>query len=336
MRVLVTGADGFVGSHVVSELLAQSHSVVAGGRGPAANGPLVPDDPDGSELPPRVPCDVTSAGEIERVFSDHRPTHVVHAAAITPDRRTETEESRRVLETNELGTLAVLLAAARHGVERFVYVGSSAVYAGAEPNALLAEEAPLCAECGLYALSKLAAERLCDWARGQFGVDTRIVRLGPVYGPLERPTASRKTMSTVHAAIRLALAGEPLRTPAAAAERRRDWIHGQDAARAMIALLAAPSPSHRIYNLSGAAVTTERLLAAVAAAVPGTRIEWVSDREQANVPVPGPDAAGRNLDCRRLRDDIGVRPPIGIEAGVRDEVARLAVPDGTHGTKEDA
>lgn len=336
MRVLVTGGGGFVGAHLVSELIAHRRPVLVGIRDPAAAAVWGIEVPAGVAPPIVVPCDVTSADEVERAVADSRPTHIVHAAAITPDRRAETEESRRVLETNELGTLAVLRAAAKHGVRRVVYVSSSAVYAGADPDARLSEEAALCSACGLYALSKLAAERLCRWASDRFRLDTRIVRLGPVYGRYERPTSSRPAMSTVHAAIALARAGQPLRVPAAAAGHRRDWIHGEDMAQAVLALLAAPRPSHRVYNLSGRAVTTERLLGAVAAAVPATRVEWVEEPARANLPGPEAAAAGRNLDCRRLQEDLGVRPRIGIEAGVRADVAWLAAHGGAGGAKEGA
>lgn len=334
MRVLVTGAGGFVGASVVSELRQRGHEVVACGRAPAG-GDAVASAGGGEDSPSMVVCDVTDAAEVERIFADRRPNHVVHAAAITPDRRMEIEESRRVIEVNELGTHTVLLAAARHGVGRVVYVSSSAVYAGAEPDARVLETAPLCDECGLYAVTKLAAERLCHWVHDAFGLDTRIARLGPIYGPFERPTGSRQAMSTVYVAIRRALVGEPLRAPAAAAGWRRDWLHGDDAARAIGALLEQAAPAHRVYNLSGTAITTERLLAAVAAAVPGTGIEWVDDPSRANIAAPTIAAAGRNLDCRRLEEGLGVRPQIGIEEGVRREVARLVSPSRRDGAKED-
>ena len=322
MRVLVTGAAGFVGAHVLAELVARDYTTVAAHRG----------DPDvfrrlgilqaRASSPEFVTCEITDPKNVEQLFAHYQPTHVLHAAAITPDPETETQDSYRVVETNELGTLAVLLAAARHNAQRVVFVSSSAVYAGSDSHTLLGENASLCEDCGLYGVTKLGAERLCQWATRTYKLDTRVVRLGPVYGPFERPTSSRRTMSAVHTAIHLAMAGFPLRchTP----HHTRDWIHGQDVAEAMIGLLTSPSLSHRLYNLSGEAVTMRRLLQAVAVAIPGTVIEWVTAPEEANIPGAAGSPTWRILDTRRLQADTGFSPRIAIEAGVRRDIASLS------------
>jgi UDP-glucose 4-epimerase/UDP-glucuronate 4-epimerase len=147
-------------------------------------------------------------------------------------------------------------------------------------------------------------------------LDTRVVRLGPVYGPFERPTGSRRTMSAVHIALELALAGQPLRC--LAPQHSRDWIHGRDAARAMIALLRSATLSHGVYNLGGEAIAMERLLRAVAAAVPGSTVEWVDRPEAANVPSNRDPDAFRNMDTGRLRRDVGFQQSIGIDEGIRE------------------
>lgn len=316
MKILVTGGDGFVGANLVAELARAGHPVVAAHRRPFDGSVRMALLAGGGPPPEFAPCDVTDAGMVDDLFVRFRPTHVVHAAAITPDGRTELDAADRVVATNELGTLAVLRAAARQGVARVLLISSSGVYAGGGPGVLLDEQAPLCEPCGLYAATKLAAERLCDWATYRFGLDTRVVRLGPVYGPFERPTASRHNLSAVHIATDLALAGRPLRC--LAPSYSRDWIHGRDAARAVVGVLLSSSLSHRRYNLAGEPVTMARLLAAVVAAIPGATIEWVDTPEDATLPSSLAPSGFRNMDTGRLRSDTAFRPTIGIEDGVRD------------------
>ena len=322
MRILITGAGGFVGANLVAELGRGGYATVASHHGPI--GDAIKDGllAVGGPPPEFARCDVTDAGMVDDLVARLRPSHVVHAAAITPDPRTEIDAADRVVATNELGTLAILRAAARHRVERVVLISSSAVYAGGGPEALLDEHAPTCEACGLYAVTKLGAERLCDWATNRLGLDTRIVRLGPVYGPFERPTASRRSPSAVYVAAEVALAGQPLRCQAPRSSR--DWIHGRDAARGILAVLLSSSLSHRLYNLAGEAVTLERLLGAVVAAIPTATIEWVAAPVDATVPSNSGPSGFRNMDTGRLRRDTAFRPTIGIEAGVRDTVAWLA------------
>lgn len=317
MRVLVTGGAGFVGAHVVAGLAAAGHEVVALHRGPL--------DPERARLigagtavaPVFLQGDVRDDEQLERVLQSERPTHVVHAAALTPNRAQERTDSRRIVETNELSTLTLLVAAVRHHVTRFLYVSSAAVYASGDAERPLDEEAPLCDPCGLYAVTKLGGERLCRWASQTLAIDVRAVRLGPVYGPFERSSASRPNVSAVCLAAHLALAGEPLRCNAPHA--RQDWIHGDDAARAVGSLLTTPLLRHDVYNLAGPSVRMDRLFAVIGDAIPHTRVEWVAAPEQANVPVRTDQARGP-LDWHRLVEDTGFRPRFTIESGVRHYV----------------
>ena len=322
MRILITGADGFVGANLAAESVRMGYDTVASHRGPFDDAVKAGLRAVGGASPEFAACDVTDAGMVDDLFDRLRPSHVVHAAAITPDPQTEVDAADRVVVTNELGTLAVLGAAARHRVERVLLISSSAVYATSGPEMLLDEQAPTCDACSLYAVTKLGAERLCDWATHRLGLDTRVVRLGPVYGPFERPTTSRRNLSAVHVAVELALTGKPLRCQAPRSSR--DWINGRDAARGILAVLLSSSLTHRLYNLAGEAVTMERLLGAIVDAIPTATIEWVAAPSDVTVPSSSGPSGFRNMDTGRLQRDTAFRPTIGIEAGVRDTVAWLA------------
>lgn len=325
MKVLVTGATGFVGAHVAAGLVAEGYEVLALHRGQVPEAVRRGMEADGSAAPLFVAADVRDGDGLLRLMATHRPSLVVHAAAVTPDADTERVRADRVVATNVAGTAAVLTAAARHGVERVVVFSSAAVYGPAESTEPVEEDSALCSACSLYAVTKLASEHLCRWARQQLGVDVRSLRLGPVYGAFERPTRSRTTMSLVYQAVHLALAGTPLRSNAPAAIR--DWIHGRDVASAVAALAATPALRHDVYNLAGPAVTVAELLDIVAAVLPGTQVQWVDSPAAANLPIPTTAIRGP-LSTRRLQQDTGFRPAITIERGIRAYVAALRAAGG--------
>lgn len=315
VRILVTGAGGFVGLHIVSELAAAGHTVLGLSR-------ALPAPETRTALGEHVTFhigDVRDHVAIEELVAAWQPTYIIHAAAITPSAEDEDARPREIVETNDLSTLTLLTAAVRAGVERLLFLSSAAVYAETAGDSPLSEDAPVRRHGGLYALTKLASEGYCRWAAGRYGLDARCVRIGPVYGFYERPTASRQAMSHVYRAVHLALRGETLRcnNPAAV----YDWVSGEDVGQALLQLLTAPDLTRDTYNLAGEATTMERMVRAVTAAIPGSRVVWGS-AEDANLPVPARNPRGP-LDASALERDTGYRPRRTIESGIRAYVAAL-------------
>lgn len=311
MRVLVTGAAGFVGLNVL-EVLASAGDEVLGlyRRRPESSSGWHRDDVR-FEF-----CDVRNREALAGWITTWKPTHVVHAAAITPTSFVEREQPRAVLETNQLSTLTVLEAAARSGVSRVVFISSAGVYAPLVAATPIPEAAPLRHDGSLYGLTKIAGEGLCRWARRHTGPDARSVRVGPVYGPFERPTESRENMSLIWRAVQLMINGETVRCNNPTAEY--DWIHGRDTARGIRLLLTTGQLHDDVYNLAGPAVTMQALLNTLSELVPGTTVDW-SCNDDANLKVP--DTYRRApLDVRALTRDTGYSPRFGLVDGLRNYV----------------
>jgi nucleoside-diphosphate-sugar epimerase len=318
MKILLTGATGFVPSNMILHFYAAGHTIVAFDLYPPEERLLRELGPGWEERVTFLQGDVRDEATVFRLFEEHRPSHVVHAAAITPNLQAERERPRLVVEVNEVSTISMLQAASRSEVQRFIYVSSGAVYEENNPAAYVYDEDALLHNGDrIYGLSKIAAEKLCRWAHAHYGIDVRMTRLGTVYGPFERPTSARQNMSSARQATGLALAGETLRCTAP--HIRQNWIHARDIAKGLLLLLEAPDLQHDTYNVVGEAVSQERLINAVVAAVPGTKVEWVRNEDEANVPMSG----SRNraaLDNRRLWQDTGFQPSFTIETGILDYV----------------
>jgi len=320
MKTLVTGATGFVGANITAALVRSGHRVVGTCHSaPGMSSSAFLQMADASEIE-FIEGDVRDADWVERIVAEHRPTYLVHGAGLTPSLEMELSRSRQIVETNELSVLSVLLAAQKYEVKRTIFISSAAVYAPGNEHSLLSETAPLCTSCGLYAVTKLGGERLCRWAAERFGIDVRVVRLGPVFGRYDRPTASRLSMSPAYTAVHLALSGESIRCNQP--EALQDWIYGPDVGRAFNALLEVPELAHDVYNLAGEGATMQRLFECIASVVTRSNIEWVDSPAAANIPISAKAKRGM-LDVSRLSTDARFVPEFTLEAGIRDYIAWL-------------
>jgi UDP-glucose 4-epimerase len=179
VNALVTGGAGFIGSHLVDALLARGDDVtvlddLSTGRWEHLTRALN----RGARL---YTASVTDAPAVERVVAAVRPAVVFHLAAQI-DVRHAVADPARDATVNLLGTVTMLEAARRHGVERFVLASTGGAIYGDAAEIPTPESAP--ARPGSpYAASKAAAETYLDLYRELHGLSTLSLRLSNAYGP---------------------------------------------------------------------------------------------------------------------------------------------------------
>ena len=314
-RVLLTGAAGFVGVNLVRGFAE------AGWRVGATARRALDDRTEAflASVAERVTWhrgDVTDAGWLDALITSSAPDVVVHAAAMTPTPAVEREATRRVVDTNLVATLNVLDAVRAHGVPRLLFASSTGVYAGAPLHAARREDEPL-EPHNLYALCKRASEQLLDAYASIHGGSAASVRIGSVYGLMERASGSRSGLSVVANLLGAAVAGRALRV--SHAEVGRDLIHACDLARAFVRLAEAPRLGWSVYNLaSPRPITVASVLEALADI---TGLRWtpsaVEDADLALTPQHHRD----HVDLSRLAHDTGFAPEVDLSAGLAHVVA---------------
>jgi nucleoside-diphosphate-sugar epimerase len=218
-------------------------------------------------------------------------THVVHGATVTPvSRGTVAEESRdpeserpgHIVDVNVMGTIAILdWARTQPALRRFLYVSSGSVYkhhGPDRPGEPLPEDGYVMPR-RLYGVSKLASELLTERYGDLFGLSTTSVRLSSVYGTMDRATASRNFRHVPNRIAHLALEGRKrVRVNTLAAVG--DYIHAEDVARAIVALLRAATLRYSVYNIAAGKTTTLGELVQWAAEIaPGFQGEIVADND---------------------------------------------------------
>lgn len=316
MRVLITGAGGFVGVNLVRRFAAGGASVSALAR-------RAPDDAniaflaDVAQRVQWVLGDVTEREACDALIADARPDVVVHAAAVTFTGEQERADPARVFDVNAVGTLNLLEAARRHAVGTFVYVSTGGLYGAAPPLPPLDESTPF-QSGSMYAIAKIASEQLCVRYAALSALRVRIGRLGTAYGPMERTTRSRSNMSAVHQAVTAAAPGVTLRV--AGVDVARDFCHVDDVSEAFWLLATDDDLPEHTYNVGATVAAPLRVaLDALVERVPG--FAWVeADAADADV-VQTPANARAAMDMRRLERDTPWRERYALAAGIEAYLA---------------
>ena len=304
MRVLVTGATGFVGANVARGMLAQGHEVHCLVR--ASHRPWRLAGLDGARV---HVVDMLDRAAVDALLSRTRPSWILHLAAYGA--YASQSDVALCVRTNVEASVILMEAAAAHGVERFVNTGSSSEY-GFKDHA--PDEDEPTEPNSLYAVTKVAATAYARYLAQTSRLHTTTLRLYSVYGPYEEPTRLIPT---------LVLAGlqgtyPPLVSPWVA----RDFVYVDDVVRAYAAVLGADVPSGRVYNV-GTGVQTS-----LAAAVEVSRSLFGIARppDWGTMPQRTWDTNTWIANIGRVRREVGWRPETSFEEGFRRTAEWVAAP----------
>lgn len=298
-RCLVTGGAGFIGSHVVDKLLEDGQTVA-----------VVDDFSSGKRhfLPEGVELFEQSVTEdLDTAFTTFKPNAVFHLAAqisVSVSTRKPIVDA----DLNILGSINVLEAAVRHGVDRVIYASSGAAYG--DPVTLpMAESHPLDA-ISPYGISKSVVERYLYYYRVTQGLESVALRYANVYGPRQDPHGEAGVVAIFNEAFvaerPCAIYGDGLQT--------RDFVYVKDVAEANRAAFRAEltPDSPRIFNVStGKASNINDVYDII-------RNGFGSDREAIReAPRPG-DARHSILDSSLIQETLGWRPKTDVRDGLTE------------------
>ena len=327
MKVLVTGAAGFIGFHTARALLDRGDEVIGlDNLNPYYDVTLK--EARLAELEPRnrftfVKADLADKAAIDKLFAEHRPERVIHLAAQAGVRYSLTHPEAYV-QSNLVGFLNILEACRHSGVEHLVFASSSSVY-GANTRVPFSVHQNVDHPVSFYAATKKSNELMAHAYAHLYRLPTTGLRFFTVYGPWGRPDMA------LFKFVKQILADEPIDI-FNEGRHARDFTYIDDIVEAVVRVVDrvpqldpdwsgdAPDPSsssapYRLYNIGNH--RSVQLMDFVAA------IEKALGREAKKnfLPLQPGDVPATYADVSDLKRDIGFEPNTPLEEGIRRFVA---------------
>ncbi|SES91962.1 dTDP-glucose 4,6-dehydratase [Paracoccus homiensis] len=319
MKILVTGGAGFIGSAVVRLAISRGHQVVnldaLTYAANLANVAAVADSPDYAF----EQVDIRDRAALDRVFAEHSPDAVMHLAAESHVDRS-IDGPAAFVETNVIGTFNLLEAARSHWIAkgrpegfRFHHISTDEVFGSLGETGQFTETTPYDPRSP-YSASKAGSDHLVRAWHETYGLPVVLTNCSNNYGPYHFPE------KLVPVVILKALAGEQIPVYGDGGNIR-DWLYVEDHADALLLVLQQGQVG-RSYNIGGENEATNIDLVRTICAhmdqlspqgAPHDRlISFVPDR-------PGHDRRYA-IDPTRIRDELGWRPSLTVEEGLRRTV----------------
>jgi len=298
MKCLVTGGAGFIGSHVAGALVADGWEVVVLDNLTTGSKANVPAD---TEL-------VQGEADNEGLLSQALPgcAALFHLAAVSSV-QDALDRPLEVHKANLTTTLALLEAAVRHGVPRFVFSSSAAVYGNTRGQSATEDMKP--DPLGHYAVQKLASEQYCAAYHRLHGLETVCLRYFNVYGPRQR--ADSPYSGVIAKFADGARAGKPL-VIFGDGGQTRDFVHVTDVTAANLAAASAPSETVAggVYNIgSGRSVSVQELAETIRGIFPGSPAPEYCPARRGEIRFS-------QADIGKAAKSLGYRPSVEFKNGV--------------------
>ncbi len=303
MNIGVVGGSGFIGRHIVDQLIARGHDVTVFDI-------MLPARKDIRH----IYIDITDAAKATVALAG--AYDVIYMLAAMADVNDVYHNPVEAGVVNIIGVANVLEACRRHGIPRVILASSIWVYDAAEAEEVDEETPIVPAQVNhVYTASKLAAEMYCHAYHALYGLHYTILRYGIPYGPGARDTTVLATF------VRHALQGEPL-TIHGDGFQYRSFIYVEDLAAGNVAALHAAAVD-KTFNLAGARlVSVKEVAETVQRFMQHVEIQYLEAR-------PG-DAVGKQVSSRRAQEVLGWTPRMEFEEGVRRYVEWAQAALGAH------
>jgi len=287
VRILVTGATGFIGRHLAAALAGGGHTVISASR--ARVGP--------PEASTHVSFDVASLAPFPDVG---HVDSVVHLAG-NGNTLDAWKRPAEVAQVNAQGTLRAIEVAMRSDAG-FILASSQRVY---QPGPEPLSEDDFTRPTDPYGYTKLCAERYVEMAGRLFGLRGSVLRFFSVYGPGQRIASGQSGVVALFG--QRALHGEPL---VVKSHEMKDFMDVSDAVEGICAALSRPTTPPRTYNIATGTPTSVLQLARVVKAATRSASEIVEDYSEG-------DPGGLVARIDRARTELGFYPRITLTDGVR-------------------
>jgi UDP-glucuronate 4-epimerase len=323
MKVLITGAAGFIGSNLALRLLERGDSLIGIDNHNNYYDPAIKEarlarhanHPNYTHL--RI--DLADRKAIEAAFTDHKPQRVVNLAAQAGVRYT-IENPLASIDSNIVGFAHILEGCRHNGVEHLVYASSSSVY-GANTTMPFSVHHMVDHPLNLYAASKKANELMAHTYSHLYQLPTTGLRFFTVYGPWGRPDMALFKFT------KAILAGEPIQI-FNHGQHLRDFTYIDDIIEGLVRILDRPappdpqwSPKHpdpassnapwRIYNIgNNTPVQLLQFISAIEDAIGKTAKKNL-------LPLQAGDVPNTYADVQDLVRDFGYKPNTPVKDGIK-------------------